>query len=308
MKSIKLPHAQDLATYEPSKGLIKAGEMAFVLGRPLLLSGKPGTGKTQYAHWLAADKEKEGFNPKPFVFSTKSTSVYSELFYNYDAVSHFRNKSENKSASDFIELTALGKAIICAKGLNTISGELRRIAERSIPIDHKHASIVLIDEIDKAPRDFPNDLLHEIENLSFTIKEISSEPIVLTDQEKEKIAVILTSNFEKGLPDAFLRRCLFYHIEFPHKQELMEIVMRKISMSKQDTELVKQLDDKLSMFETIYNYDNIQKKPGTSECIDWINWLFKNKLLGKPFADIEHSLVILLKNEADQKNIRSLFS
>lgn len=135
MESIKLTQNQDINKYIPSGPLKEVIKMARILGRPLLLAGKPGTGKTQFAHWYASENKGE-FNNEVFQFNTKSTSVYTDLFYEYDAVSHFRNTNigdnVKKETADFITLTALGFAIVCALGLEKIDDpELRKIINQS---------------------------------------------------------------------------------------------------------------------------------------------------------------------------------
>jgi MoxR-like ATPase len=304
METKRLTRADDLATYEPSPALIAVGKMALELGRPLLLAGKPGTGKTQFAHWLAKESSSLGFSSEPIFFSTKSTSVFGELFYQYDAVGHFRSKDPGKRVSDFIELTALGHAILAAKDPNKLEPEIAEIAQRTVK-QFGVKSVVLIDEIDKAPRDFPNDLLNEIENLSFRIKEINSKEIRLEDHERGNVCIVLTSNFEKSLPDAFLRRCLFYYIEFPNLEQLAIIVKNKLKINDHDLPALK---EKLVLIEKLYAVDAIVKKPGTSECIDWINWLYSKGLLKKSGFDLPNTLPILLKSEADQKAAIHLFS
>jgi len=304
MEFIRLTKKQDLDTYQPSEGLKAAAEMAQSLGRPLLLSGKPGTGKTQFAYWLAKSLDKE-YNETPFIFSTKSNSVFTDLFYHYDAVSHFRSKDGTKSTADYIELTALGKAIFCAGGSDLITDDIKPIVERAFPKPIKRKSIVLIDEVDKAPRDFPNDLLHEIENMSFEIKELPKVKIKIDDALKQNVIVILTSNFEKNLPDAFLRRCVFYHIEFPNEEQLSKILINKLNLTDKDRS---DLQNKVEFFFTIYNTSGLQKQPSTSECIDWVNWLKSKNKLKEPLHKVTDSLPILLKNESDLRMISSTIS
>jgi MoxR-like ATPase len=305
MEIIKISQQKDIDSYQPSEGLVDIISMARALGRPLLLTGKPGTGKTQFAKWYAKQPQND-FGHDIFQFNTKSTSVYNDLFYEYDAISHFRDKKGEREITDFIKLTALGKAIVCAKGAENISDEnLKKIIAQSDLKDLKPRNIVLIDEIDKAPRDFPNDLLYEIENLSFTIKELNLR-IILEEEQKHNIVVILTSNDEKNLPDAFLRRCLFHYIEFPTKESLIAIIQKKLDI-KEWKDNHQQIID---FFYLIYENKSIDKKPSTSECIDWINFLknFKDKNGNTNLFDDDYhndinkfrnSLSILLKKKED---------
>ncbi len=305
MNSIKLTREQDISTYELPDGLKEVMHMSRALGRPLLLAGQPGTGKTQFAHWYASQNTQE-FNKEVFQFDTKSSSLFTDLFYNYDAVSHFRNKDEQKDIADFIVLTALGKAIVCAKyaadataidGLDVLMQKVLHNSFRDLPLGQlKKHSVVLIDEVDKAPRDFPNDLLNEIENLCFTIREIDAT-IRLDDAQKQTIVIILTSNDEKSLPDAFLRRCLFFYINFFERSKLEQIIVKKLSVTPAA------LKDKLDFFYIINDSPEITKKPSTSECIDWINYLKQHDLQQQKVSaknnSFVHSLSILLKRKDD---------
>ncbi len=218
--------SEDPKDYCPSEGLLKALEIAIALGKPLLLSGEPGTGKTQFAWWaahkLAAQTAGKpyAYLSRPHIFPVKSGSGSADLFYTYDAVSHFR--SEGRPAAQFIELNALGLAIAQSHGgaspaLDGMRG-IRNLSGTSAISkkldDAPRSTVVLIDEIDKAPREFPNDLLHEIEDGSFNVPEIPFELKRVGDKAC-RTTVIITSNSEKNLPNAFLRRCVFYHIEFP---------------------------------------------------------------------------------------------
>lgn len=336
MEIIKLKHGQDISTYNPSPPLKQVIKMARTLGRPLLLTGKPGTGKTQFAHWYAkfnheeANEKVNEFNEKVFQFNTKSTSIYTDLFYEYDAVSHFRKtqiernskfvikktdingklkiKSNEITAADFITLTALGFAIVCAKGLHSFDNdpELQKIIAQTKEKFHikeeelRNKSVVLIDEVDKAPRDFPNDLLYEIENSAFSIKEIN-RTIKLDDSEKQNIVIILTSNEEKNLPNAFLRRCLFFYIDFPDDAELISIISHKLDIAKDSPAL----KEKIEWFMKTINNLSIEKKPSTSEYIDWINYLDKHGLLDKPMKTCEGTLSILLKKKDDLEMVKN---
>ena len=239
------------SNYLPSPGLLNALEVAYMLKRPLLLTGEPGTGKTQFAFW-AADQlaQSDGFQAQPYVYNTKTSSTAKDLFYHYDAIAHFRETRTNpggntqtngntnnnptaqpteRTAEDFIQLRALGLAITGAIGRKDC-GLSPAILAKSDITDHPRGSVVLIDEIDKASRDFPNDLLNEIENYEFEIGEINQHVRLTDERQRQNIIVILTSNFEKNLPDAFLRRCIYYHIEFPTKERLFEIIIRRLDI------------------------------------------------------------------------------
>ena len=300
--------------YLPSPGLLNALEVAYMLKRPLLLTGEPGTGKTQFAFWVADQLSRsEGFRPQPFVYNTKTSSTAQDLFYNYDAIAHFRETrtggtaeaaGSDKATKDFIQLKALGLAIANAIGAKG-TGLSPAILEKSQVSEESAGSVVLIDEIDKAPRDFPNDLLNEIENYEYEIKEINQRIKIREDHQKQKIIVILTSNFERNLPDAFLRRCLYYHIEFPTKERLFEIILRRLDLSPDDYDHIKNRVDDFFLF---HEQPGISKRPSTSEFIDWMRVLQNDKLLARNFfldgrlvVDdmLPKYLPILIKNKED---------
>ena len=302
--------------YLPSPGLLNALEVAYMLKRPLLLTGEPGTGKTQFAFW-AADQlaQSDGFQPQPHVYNTKTSSTAKDLFYHYDAIAHFRETRTNpgatasgqateRTAEDFIQLRALGLAITGAIGRKEC-GLSPSILAKSDITDQPRGSVVLIDEIDKASRDFPNDLLNEIENYEFEITELNQRIRLTDERQRQNIIIILTSNFEKNLPDAFLRRCIYYHIEFPTKERLFEIIIRRLDISKDDySHIEKRVDD----FFRFQQFPNISKRPSTSECIDWIRVLQKDNLLGREFFlgselipedDLPKYLSMLIKSKDD---------
>ncbi len=297
--------------YIPSDELLKAKEVAEYLNRPLLLSGEPGTGKTKFAEYVKLKHGKD-----LFVFNTKSTSVSRDLFYTYDAIGHFANK--NRNALEFIKLEALGKAIVNANGREKVRSMLlgdvasgyqisslstllnkEEIIDRFLEGCDGNDSVVLIDEVDKAPRDFPNDILNEIENLEFEIREINVN-LGLRDVDKsakDKIFVILTSNFEKNLPEAFLRRCIYHHIEFMNDvNKLKEIINVHISQADQD-----QLTGRINEFLKIRSTPTLQKKPATSELIDWIKWLVYSKSLNHEVKTGPEAMAILIKKNEDLK-------
>lgn len=311
LKNIKLDNSP--SNYLPSPGLLNALEVAYMLKRPLLLTGEPGTGKTQFAFWVADQLSRsEGFHNSPYIYNTKTSSTAQDLFYSYDAVAHFRDirtdtdedQGAHKTTEDFIQLKALGLAIANAIGRNDLRLSTRILDRSNVATDRK-GSVVLIDEIDKAPRDFPNDLLNEIENYEFEIKELNTRIKISDDEQKQKIIVILTSNFEKNLPDAFLRRCIYYHIDFPTKERLFEIILKRLDISPDD---YSNIENRVHDFFLFHHYPNIIKKPSTSELIDWIRVLQDDNLLHHTFFQDNRLVVtdalpkylpILIKNKDD---------
>ena len=297
--------------YVADEGLIKAIEIAIALGKPLLISGEPGTGKTRLADYVAAQlsiqtKDKtNSFLPQPYVFNTKSTSVSSDLFYFYDAVSHFRSQHANLRTEQFIELTPMGLAIAQTHGIDAPAlkglSELGNFSEEYLKRESR-SSVVLIDEVDKAPREFPNDLLNEMEHYQFNIKEIN-QSVGRADNDCN-IIVIMTSNSEKNLPNAFLRRCVFFHIDFPDKEKLLKIAKKRLTINNAEyDELIEKAIDEFNLIRS----KAMNKKPSTSEFLDWINLLQFYKLLkNDSFSPDNTNAVysatkgVLIKNYDDQ--------
>lgn len=313
-------HPDQYLLYDP--GLEKAVNVAIALDQPLLLTGEPGTGKTllayKVAHELAKNEKKYKFRPKPLIFNTKTTSSSRDLFYTYDALGHFQDanikrevKDQGKAVSDFIELQALGKAIALTqpKMLTDIPVKLMLDGE---PADigslEPQSSVVLIDEIDKAPRDFPNDILHEIDNYEFRLKEFGNQ--WLRPDENQRLVVIMTSNSEKNLPDAFLRRCIFYHIPFPDKDKLIDILDAQLGFrqNQYNTKLVEEL---VSNFLKLRE-ETVQKKPATAELVAWMRLLAMDGVLdGQTSSDakalLAKNLSVLVKNKDDLNKVRESF-
>ncbi len=297
--------------YKPSRELLAAINIALFLQRPLLLSGDPGTGKTDCANFVA--RRLNFLYPHlfstatPFRFDTKSGSQSTDLFYSYDAVSHFGDKT-NRVKESFISFNAVGIALL---GSNQPSQEYNKFVNYDKEVFQKRtafSSVVLIDEIDKAPRDFPNDLLAELEKppFKFGIKEIPGFNVV--QDPAFPILFIITSNNEKGLPDAFLRRCVFHHISFPGNKELLEIVKSHLKKNSEHFETV------IKKF-TELRQTNLVKKPSTSELIDWIACLQQKGLLTSSIADWRNAdddfkknlidtLGIITKSKADFETLR----
>jgi MoxR-like ATPase len=273
----QISYQPDPTKYLLTEELKSAVKVAITLGQPLLITGEPGTGKTQLAYKVAYDLSRDNpeFYETPFVFNTKTTSTATDLFYLYDAIRHFHDANIRKTTgeeiphiSNYIKLQALGKAIALSN-----EKEIERKEFIQTSAAGPKSSVVLIDEIDKAPRDFPNDILDEIEKFQFEIKE--AENYKITKGESQRIIVIMTSNSEKNLPDAFLRRCVFYHIPFPGKEELFKIVQSHLG---EDSEYAKD-DELIKHFQKIREILT-KKKPATAELIAWLRILeLKNFIL-----------------------------
>ena len=257
--------------YFPSKELIQAVNVALMLQKPLLITGAPGTGKSELAHHIA-----KIFGWEPVLdFSTRTDSVATDLLYRYDSLAHFHKVNIEKSCElsakeiedSFIKYQALGQAICDSIGYNK-----EKMAKRRV---------VLIDEIDKAPRDLPNDILTVIEQMKFEVPELktakdTSPTFYLKEGKKKdnafKPVVILTSNSEKTLPEAFLRRCVFFHIVITD-EHLIEILLGKtriLSDLKPD-----QATGFVKLFTKIAELAKV-KEPATHELILWVWWMQKH--------------------------------
>jgi MoxR-like ATPase len=244
--------------YIAEPGLVNAVNVALILDKPLLLTGEPGTGKSQLAYSLAWEL---GFG-EPLKFETKSTSNARDLFYTYDTVGRFRDQ-DNRDALSFITYNALGKAILFANEEKFV----RKVMPAGMEHGGKRRVLVLIDEVDKAPRDFPNDILNELEYLHFSVPELGSD-VISADAEYRPI-VIITSNSEKDLPDAFLRRCIYYNLPFPDRRILQNIVLARLGeFSGSNNPL---LSSALDLFFMLRDQaSQMRKKPATVELLDWL--------------------------------------
>ena len=238
----------DLAAprYQPDAPLVDAINTALSLGVPLLLTGEPGTGKTQVAYYLAwyFGLEAGGF----FKLSVRSTTTHRDLLYEFDAVRYLHAAYVAKESG-----VGLDKQTFLEKR------PLWQAFERLEP------SIVLIDEIDKAPRDFPNDLLGVIDQHEFDVAEIADHPPV-KNASAQPPAVIITSNGERRLPEPFLRRCVFHHIALTDDLLRRAVAAHKSSFASLGAEVV---DEAIRRFKEIRRSD-LRKKPATGELIAWL--------------------------------------
>src|SRR5437764_855926 len=249
--------------YLTSTGLEAAVNCALALERPLLVRGEPGTGKTQLAEAIAA-----GLQMKLIFWPVKSTTRAQDGLYVYDTVQRLYDSrfgdGDVKDIRHYIKLGPLGRAFSAPSRL-----------------------VLLIDEVDKADLEFPNDLLHELDRMRFVINETGDEVVA-----KERPVVIITSNNEKELPDAFLRRCVFHFIDFPDP-ELMKRIVR-VHHPDIDRDLV---DQAVVAFYQLRDLPRIRKRPSTSELIDWIAVLRGAGIGGERFVRELPFLGVLLKKE-----------
>lgn len=294
---------EDPAGYLPDAGLVDAVNVALLLGQPLLLTGDPGTGKTQLAYSVAWEL---GFDA-PLKFETKSTSTARELFYTYDTLGRFHAAQTGEGSQntlDYLKYNALGLAILRANPKSAMSSWLPKDFAHNGPM----RSVVLIDEVDKAPRDFPNDILNEVEGMYFKIPELGN--VKIEAEQAMRPVLIITSNSEKHLPDAFLRRCIYYNIPFPDTQRLKQIVASRIGRFTGDGGQL--LADALDLFQTFRRPESgLQKKPATAELLGWLLVLREtgehehsdNPLRQSP-ERIASSLNTLIKTAEDQQRAK----
>lgn len=251
--------------YIAAEELRRIVNVAVHLQRPLLVKGEPGTGKTLLARSVA-----EGLEKPLLTWNVKSTTKAQEGLYVYDTVQRlFDSRFRDKDVSDirqYIRLGPLGQAF-----------------------SSEEPVVLLIDEIDKADIEFPNDLLHELDAMSFTISETGD-----TIAARHRPIVIITSNSEKELPDAFLRRTVFHYIEFPNRELMAEIVNTHF------TDLpARLLDRALDTFYALRSVEGVRKRPSTSELVDWIGALMAHGVDPDSLERELPYLGVLLKREED---------
>ena len=294
------PIQQKIYPYDAGDELIEVVNLAIELGMPLLLEGEPGCGKSRLAHALVYEfnNGQQSGSIKYYEWIVQSTSKAEDSLYQYDYIGRLQaaqisgilsqkeieeSSSEQKNpatSKDWVDLQPLGKAFKQSQ-------------------DKQEQSVVLIDEIDKADRDFPNDLLLAIESRRFFIKE-TGETIQANDQAFPLI--IITSNQEKNLPNAFLRRCIYHYIELPNQERLRKILTERFTDAEQEV-IIKAVDRfqevRTSQDET---KSEGEKKVSTSELIAWFKSLLKYKpeeIIAKLNEDKLPHASVLLKSRTD---------
>jgi MoxR-like ATPase len=285
----------DPSGYKPDRGLIDAVNVALLLGQPLLVTGEPGTGKTQLAYSVAWEL---GFDP-PLMFETKSTHTSRDLFYTYDTLSRFHAAQTgvgSQRSLDYLTYNALGVAILRSND----EADVKQWLSDGFEHGGRRRSVVLIDEVDKAPRDFPNDLLNEVEGMYFKIPELGN--VKISAAEDMRPILIITSNSEKHLPDAFLRRCIYYNIPFPDNNPLAEII--RIRIGSFDGNVL--LNDSLNFFSKLREPNTgLRKRPATAELLSWlvalrVQGMDENKPLKNNTEAASSTLSTLVKSVDDQ--------
>ena len=252
------------ADYVATKELMNAVNVSIALQKPLLIKGEPGTGKT-----MLAESISQALGMDLLIWNIKSTTKAQEGLYVYDTVQRLYDsqfgEGDVSDISQYIKMGKLGEAFT---------------ADQQV--------VLLIDEIDKADLEFPNDLLWELDKMEFYINETKE-----TIRTKSRPIVIITSNAEKELPDAFLRRCIFHYIEFPDRDKMEEIV--RVHFDDIDRKL---LDQAMEAFYKIRDMRDIQKKPSTSELLDWLQALMLSGIeVERIVREIPYAGVLLKKNQ-----------
>ena len=266
---IKSSNLETSTSYIAAEELMKTVNIAMTLEKPLLVKGEPGTGKTMLAQAVA-----NALGKKLLIWNIKSTTKAQDGLYTYDVVQRLYDSQFGSNVDDVHQYIKYGK-----------------IGEAFLSEDQV---VLLIDEIDKADLEFPNDLLWEMDQMEFYVQETKE-----TIRAKHRPIVIITSNAEKELPDAFLRRCIFHYIEFPGLAQMKEIV--RAHFGDIDQELVQQA---VLTFYNIRRVPNLAKKPSTSELIDWLRALTAAGVDPSVVSSELPYLGVLLKKDKDFEQLK----
>ncbi len=308
---------RDPAGYRAGPELANAVNVALALNMPLLVTGEPGTGKTQLAFRIAAELRLG----EVLRFDTKSSSQAHDLFYHFDTVRQFGQsqlhamKGEPLPApAGFLRLHALGTAIVRTLPPDEVAAQLGTAFKPPPGAALAQRSLVLIDEIDKAPRDFPNDLLNQIENMGFSIPELGLQfqaPRATPDERSRLPVVLITSNSERQLPEPFLRRCVYHHIEFPADRDALQTILDARLAGVPVAQPA--FRDAVDFFFTLRGHARIGKKPSTSELLNWLRVLHERGVAPAEPLAAQAALVLgtlgsLLKARDDIVLARGLFA